>query len=182
MTREDIKGEIVDIQNDLHQNRYDYDAKETNTLKRKIRKLKKQLINITPKIIPGGTIELSDYIIQINQSINTEKPMHKFFKHECYNYSDEELSILKKMLGSQLGIYNHFLKHASPKEIKRIELECVKEEVESSNIYDKICAPQYTKYRYEFEILGEYNMPPVTVTKTVTENTTLSQSDVRAFM
>jgi len=86
------------------------------------------------------------------------------------------------MLSYKYGAFDYFNKNYTPTDIKSIKLSTVKEEVESNNIYDRMCAKSESEMRLEFKVKFKYDEEPITVVKEFTKNTTLSQSDVRGFM
>jgi hypothetical protein len=181
MTKQELKNQIGEIENQLQ---YVYDQGEQKTMKRQIRKLKKQIKAMTPEMGEGVTLTAQDFADNLSYSGKKDTPEKTFFKEESRRYDEQELEIIKKMAYYEQGIYDYFNKkyRPIPGTIKRIVLAEHKEDVKSSNIYDRMCAKSSAEVRYEFQILPGYNKEPMTIIKEVKENTTLSMSDVRAFM
>lgn len=182
MTKTELKNQIAEIENQLL---YTYDRDEVKKMKRQIRKLRKQVVKLTPEIADAATLTIDDFEDAINYSGKKDTPEKKFNKESAYRYNDDELKIINHMIGSyRQGIYNYFNKNYAPipGTIKRIVLDERKEKSKSNNIYDVMCAKSEADVRYEFQVRASFDNEPMTIIKEVTENTTLSMSDVRAFM
>ena len=180
MNREELKQEIYELENEI---RYTQSWESGfKDIKSKINKLKRSLIKLTPELIPGGTIEISDFIIRLNSSSKTDSPKIKFQNGNEYHFTSKQFEILDEMIRDEYGVYKHFNNKYDPSDITKTELYCVKQETKSNNIYDVMCAPQVTSYRYEFKVKMNYGEDPITVFKEFEKNTTLSQSEVRNFM
>ena len=185
MTKTELKNQIGKIENNLYLNEWSMSLDEKKKLKRQIRKLRKQIIAMTPTMGEGATLTVDEFNDVLNYSGKKDTPEKKFMKEDEWRYKKDELEIIKKMVGPyRQGIYNYFNKMYSPipGTIKRIVIDERKEESKSNNIYDRMCAKSEADVRYEFQILPGYNKEPMTIVEEVTENTTLSMSDVRAFM
>ena len=182
MTKQEIITELKEVENTLYQNSYCYNDPEEKILKRRVRKLKKQLQALSTPLVPGTEISLEDFLIQMNKTVKKDTVMTKFFKEEQYRYVDQEKEILRDMLNYEYGIFAWFNKNYCPTDIKRIKGETIKQPSKSNNIYDVMCAPQTTEIRDEFKITLGWNQQPITVFKEYTKNTTLSMSEVRSFM
>lgn len=185
MTKLELRNEITEIENNLIVNQWSLESSgEDKKLKASLRKLKKQIKTLTPAIVAGGTYSIDDFADTLNYSGKKDTPEKKFFKEESRRYDKQELEVIKKMVGYNQALYNYFNKMYSPipETIKRVVLAERQEEVKSSNIYDRMCAKSEADVMYEFQIRPGYNKEPITITKNVTENTTLSQRDVYSFM
>jgi len=187
MTKQEIKQQIKNIQSDIYNNSYAYDEKTIKGLKRQARKLNQKLKEMTPELVPGTTVSLEDFIIQIKPYTGkNDKPREQFTKDNYWRYRDDnQAKYLDEMLQyveGSLSVYDYFLKNYDPVDITRTTIKEEREEVKSSNIYDRMCANTMTTYRTEFKITVKWNQEPVTVFREFTKNTTLSMSEVRAFM
>jgi hypothetical protein len=187
MTKQDIQQQIKDLQNELYQNSYSYDQKTIKTKKRQIRKLTQKLQSMAQELVPGAVVSLEDFVLGIKAYTGkSNQPEQDFIDNLPYRLRESgEVDLLKEMLQYQQGaqsVYNYFNRNYDLISVSRQTLQEDREEVQSSNIYDKMCAKTMTTYRTEFKVLVRYNQEPVTIYREFTKNTTLSMSDVRAFM
>jgi hypothetical protein len=187
MTKQDIQQQITDLKNELYENSYSYDQKTIKTKKRQIRKLTQKLQSMAQELVPGAVVSLEDFILGIKAYTGkTNQPEQEFMENLSWSFKEgEQLEQLKEMLQYHSGaqsIYNYFNRQYSLISVSRQILKEDEEKVDSSNIYDKMCAKTLTTYRTEFRVCVRWNQEPITVYKEYTKNTTLSASDVRAFM
>jgi hypothetical protein len=187
MNKQQIQQQIKDIQNDLYQNEYSYDQKTIKSNKRQIRKLTKQLQSMAQELVPGAVVSLEDFVLGIKAYTGkSNQPEIDFEENQTWSFKESgQLGHLKEMLQYQSGaqsVYNYFNRNYRVIEVNRQTLKEDREDVQSSNIYDKMCAKTMTTYRTEFKVQVRYNQEPVTVYREYTKNTTLSMSEVRAFM
>ena len=182
MKRKELKAKLNELESDIYQNEYSYGKDALKSIKSKIGKLKRSIIKLTPPLIPGGEMELDDFLIQIKSNSKTDSPKTRFLKDHKYRFTPEQFKILDEMIGYEMGLYKYFNNKLIPTNITKTKLSCVKEEVESNNIYDVMCAPQITTFRYEFQIKISYDGEPITVFYEAVKNTTLSRRDVNNFM
>lgn len=187
MNKQEIKQQIKDIKSDLYNNEYAYDQKTIKSRKRQIRKLNQKLQELTPELVPGATVSLEDFIDSIKSYTGkSDKPRQEFLKDIQWKLRGEgEPERLQEMLqyvDGSLSVYDYFNKNYSPSDVVRTVIHEDREEVQSSNIYDKMCAKTMTTYRTEFKVVIKWNQEPITVYREYTKNTTLSMGEVRAFM
>jgi hypothetical protein len=187
MTKQDIQQQIKDLQNELYQNSYSYDQKTIKTKKRQIRKLTQKLQSMAQELVPGAVVSLEDFVLGIKAYTGkSNQPEQDFIDNLPYRLRESgEVDHLKEMLQYQQGaqsVYNYFNRNYDLISVSRQTLQEDREVIASSNIYDKMCAKTMTTYRTEFKVLVRYNQEPVTIYREFTKNTTLSMSDVRAFM
>ena len=90
MSKQELRSQISEISNELYQNSYCYGDKTEATLKRKLSKLRKELISLTPEFTPGAVIALDDFLIRINKPKAKDKAETKFFKDNEYQFSKED--------------------------------------------------------------------------------------------
>lgn len=182
MKKQEIISQIDKIEKHLYLNSYSMSKQDINRDRSKVRRLKKKLIDLIPPLTPGCTVEFSDWLILINKPTPKNTILDKFKKQESRRYSEEEFEVLEEICEYNYEAYSHFLKIEPPTSIRRTEISKVRQEVKSSNIYDVMCAPEETTYRAEFKLTPFYGKEPITVYREYVKNTTLRQSDVRAFM
>ena len=173
-------------------NNYYCDAEELKLKTKIFKKSKKEDKKSFVGLEQGGRYELDEFQNGMGAWSFSSGPNKKFLKETRLN--EVELEILKDTLNDGIydpndkyeakdrsqWFYNHFNKMATPRNFQKMELQIIQEDVESSNIYDKMCARQKTQYRTSFDIWIDGKT--VTIFREFWKNTTFSQSEVRGFM
>lgn len=153
--------------------------------------------NTKVEMVPGEEYSLS----QFNQSVRkttSDKAKETFIKEakqnirpQGNNYHDsesskfqqeQEISNLVLAVGSNYGVYNYFNKNYPPTDITVKEMASITEPVESSNIYSRMAAKQYTVKEISFKVKVKFTAEPVTVKTKVLVNSTLNMRDIANFM
>jgi len=174
--RDNLYSELVSNGSNI---RYGDGETAYKALKRNYNKIVKELTKRAGVPVQGTVMTADEFNDLLGFKGLSEKPYEKFKKKT--NLSEDKLEILNDILKYEQGAYNYFNKNFGPENIRKVEISKEVEKVESSNIYDKMGATTYTTYNMQFDI-HLFPIGIITVERTVTKNTTLSQADIRAFM
>jgi len=186
--RQQLLEQLSEIENQQYQT--DTWSDEGKSLARKRRAVVVKIRKSAPELQPGETFSIEDVAAKLYWT-GKGSPRERWMKENGEGYrnwqaevyvEEKDVEKLTEIVGHNEGLWNYFSKETNPHNIKIEEIGRVQDKVESNSIYAKMCAKTITTFKGTFELFVKYQKEPITVERTWSKNTTLSQSDVRAFM
>lgn len=142
------------------------------------------------KLEPGGKYSITQFANSLGK-VSTDSAKRKFEREVekgRYNYTErksftnEDFKILDLAIGDNYNIFNYFNKKYDPSDIQVKSLGKITKQVASSNIYDKMAAPQYSATEISFKVRRRIGEEPMTISTKILSNSSLSMRDIVNFL
>jgi hypothetical protein len=152
------------------------------------KRLLKELKTPSVDIVAGGTFTIDDFSASLRDGKSARSKFIKENSNGYFSYDTETripketVAEIMKIVGNDESIYRHFNTVCNPFDVKIIETGKDKEKVQSNNIYDLMGAKTITHYSASFKVRLTFGGLPIAVTKSWSEDTTLSMRDIGSFM